>query len=167
MASPMPVLPLVASITVCPGFNCPDCSAASMTPSASRSLTEPRGLKASILTNRFASGGASLLILTTGVLPTVSRMLLNRRPMGLLCLAWLVRMYLRSRHLMLEGDRPRGQPNTEARYVHERAWRVLPRKAGQERALVNRAASRVSALWGFNPSRKGPALDRDRPSQAS
>src|ERR1700730_2893540 len=81
MARPIPVLPLVASMTVCPGFNCPECSAASMTPSASRSLTEPKGLNASILTNRFAPGGASLFILTTGVLPTVSRMLPNRRPM--------------------------------------------------------------------------------------
>jgi hypothetical protein len=28
---PVPVLPLVASMTVCPGLNCPACSAASMT----------------------------------------------------------------------------------------------------------------------------------------
>src|ERR1043166_7253852 len=48
-----------------------------MTPSARRSLTEPSGLNASILTNRFTSGGASLPILTTGVLPTVSRMFAN------------------------------------------------------------------------------------------
>jgi hypothetical protein len=34
-------------------------------------------LKASILTNRLTPGGASLLILTTGVLPTVSRMFWN------------------------------------------------------------------------------------------
>ena len=74
MASPMPVLPLVASITVCPGFSWPAFSAASMTPSARRSLTEPSGLKASILTNRLAPAGASRLIRTTGVLPTVSRM---------------------------------------------------------------------------------------------
>ena len=74
MASPMPVLPLVASITVWPGFSSPDFSAASMTPSASRSFTEPSGLKASILTNRFTPSGARRLIRTTGVLPTVSRM---------------------------------------------------------------------------------------------
>src|SRR5215510_12672071 len=77
MASPMPVLPLVASITVCPGLSSPDCSAASITPSASRSLTEPSGLKASILTKRLTPCGASLLIRTTGVWPTVSRMFLN------------------------------------------------------------------------------------------
>ena len=77
MASPMPVLPLVASMTVWPGFSSPDFSAASITPSARRSLTEPSGLKASILTNRFTPGGASRLIRTTGVLPTVSRMLSN------------------------------------------------------------------------------------------
>ena len=75
MASPMPVLPLVASITVWPGFSFPVFSASSITPRARRSLTEPSGLKASILTNRFTPGGASLLILTTGVLPTVSRIL--------------------------------------------------------------------------------------------
>src|SRR5262245_58281430 len=74
----MPVLPLVASITVWPGFSSPDCSAASITPSASRSLTEPNGLKASTFTNRFTPGGPSLLILTTVVLPTVSRMLSYR-----------------------------------------------------------------------------------------
>src|SRR5689334_8146214 len=53
-----------------------------MTPSASRSLTEPSGLNASILTNRFTSGGASLPIRTTGVLPTVSRIFANLRPMA-------------------------------------------------------------------------------------
>src|SRR5262245_55452118 len=81
MARPMPVLPLVASITVWPGFSSPDFSAASMTPSASRSLTEPNGLKASILTYRLMPGGANRLILTTGVLPTVSRMFWYLRPM--------------------------------------------------------------------------------------
>ena len=44
------MLPLVASTTVWPGLSSPDFSAASMTPSARRSLTEPSGLKASILT---------------------------------------------------------------------------------------------------------------------
>ena len=77
MARPMPVLPLVASITVCPGLSSPDFSAASITPSARRSLTEPSGLKASILTNTFTPCGASLLIFTTGVLPIVSRMFAN------------------------------------------------------------------------------------------
>src|SRR3954452_3785804 len=52
-----------------------------MTPSANRSFTEPRGLKASILTKRFTPFGARRLILTTGVLPTVSRMLSYFRPM--------------------------------------------------------------------------------------
>src|SRR5215217_3837130 len=77
MASPIPVLPLVASITVWPGLSSPDFSAASITPIARRSLTEPSGLNASILTNRLTPGGASLLIRTTGVLPIVSRMLWN------------------------------------------------------------------------------------------
>src|SRR5580704_4433708 len=113
MARPIPVLPLVASMTVCPGFNCPESSAASITPSASRSLTEPRGLNASIFTNRFASGGASLLILTTGVLPIVSRMFPNRRPIRPPSAA-LPDAFPFEAHSMLEGDRRQGQPNTSA-----------------------------------------------------
>src|SRR5512146_2635832 len=73
----MPVLPEVASITVCPGLSSPDFSAASITPSARRSLTEPSGLNASILTNRLTPFGANLLIRTTGVRPIVSRILAN------------------------------------------------------------------------------------------
>jgi hypothetical protein len=46
----MPVLPLVASTTVWPGFNVPLRSAASMMLSANRSLTEAAGLKNSHLT---------------------------------------------------------------------------------------------------------------------
>src|SRR5438309_1418651 len=67
MARPMPVLPLVASITVWPGFSSPDLSAASMTPSARRSFTDPSGLNASIFTKRSMPGGARRLILTTGI----------------------------------------------------------------------------------------------------
>src|SRR5215813_12369184 len=70
----MPVLPLVASTTVWPGLNSPDFSAASITPSARRSFTEPSGLKASTFTHRFTPGGPRRLIFTTGVRPTVSRM---------------------------------------------------------------------------------------------
>src|SRR5271154_1480431 len=84
----MPVLPLVASIPVWPGLSWPVFSASSMTPRARRSLTEPSGLKASTFTERLMPAGASLLILTTGVLPTVSRML------AYLCPTWL---YLGSR----------------------------------------------------------------------
>ncbi len=78
MASPMPVLPLVASTTVWPGFSSPVFSAASMMPSASRSLMDPSGLRASSFTQRFTCGGARWLSLTTGVRPTVSRMLAYR-----------------------------------------------------------------------------------------
>src|ERR1700732_122151 len=78
MASPIRVLPLVASTTVCPGLSRPVRSASSMTPRAKRSLTDPMGLKASILTYRATCAGASFLILTTGVRPIVSRMLSNR-----------------------------------------------------------------------------------------
>lgn len=63
----MPVLPLVASTTVCPGLSAPLRSASSITARASRSLTEPSGLKASILTHSSMPAGASLPILTTGV----------------------------------------------------------------------------------------------------
>src|ERR1700689_40459 len=81
MARPIPVFPLVASTTVCPGLSSPDFSAASITPKADRSFTEPRGLKASIFTNRFTPCGAKRLIRTTGVLPIVSRMFWYFRPM--------------------------------------------------------------------------------------
>src|SRR5690349_3198366 len=74
MARPMPVLPLVASTTVWPGLSAPDFSAASMTPRASRSLTDPSGLNASTLANRFTPVGPRRLMRTTGVRPTVSRM---------------------------------------------------------------------------------------------
>ncbi len=50
MARPMPVLPLVASTTVWPGFSVPLRSAASMMLTASRSLTEAAGLNASAFT---------------------------------------------------------------------------------------------------------------------
>src|SRR5678816_79955 len=48
-----------------------------MMPRARRSLTEPIGLNASSLTYRFTWAGASFESRTSGVLPTVSRMLLN------------------------------------------------------------------------------------------
>ena len=45
IARPMPVLPLVASTTVCPGFSAPRRSASSMMLSASRSLTDAAGIE--------------------------------------------------------------------------------------------------------------------------
>ena len=75
MASAMPVLPEVASTTVCPGLSAPLCSASSMMAMASRSLTEAAGLKNSHFTYRVTCGGASRWIPTIGVLPIVLRML--------------------------------------------------------------------------------------------
>ena len=49
IASPTPVLPLVPSTIVPPGFSCPLRSAASMIGSPMRSFTEPPGLKNSAL----------------------------------------------------------------------------------------------------------------------
>ena len=46
---PIPVLPLVASTTVCPGFKVPSFSAASMIAKANRSFTDDSGLKYSAL----------------------------------------------------------------------------------------------------------------------
>src|SRR5262245_60770829 len=74
----MPVLPLVASITVMPGLSAPLRSASSMTARAMRSFTDPIGLNASTLTYTLTPAGASLLSFTTGVLPMVSRMFLKR-----------------------------------------------------------------------------------------
>ena len=50
MASPIPVLPLVASTTVCPGVMAPVRSASSMMFSARRSFTDAAGLKNSAFT---------------------------------------------------------------------------------------------------------------------
>ena len=75
IASPTPVLPLVASTTVWPGFSVPSRSAASMMLIASRSLTEAAGLKNSHFTYIVTSSGARRLILTQGVSPMVSTML--------------------------------------------------------------------------------------------
>src|SRR6267143_3979996 len=125
IARPIPVFPLVASITVWPGLRSPDLSAASITPRANRSFTEPRGLKASILTKRLTPRGAKRLIRTTGVLPIVSTILWYFRPM--LHLPTLRRYYpffaranqkqcwllcRRTEHLM--GDRTPQQDNPPA-----------------------------------------------------
>src|ERR1044071_2020929 len=78
MARPMPVLPLVASMTVWPGFSKPRRSASSITPSARRSFTDPIGLNASIFTYRFTCAGARLVMAPIGGRPTVPRVLSNR-----------------------------------------------------------------------------------------
>jgi hypothetical protein len=75
MASAMPVLPEVASTTVCPGLSAPLRSASSMMPMASRSFTEARGLKNSHFTYIDTCFGAARWIRTTGVFPIVPRML--------------------------------------------------------------------------------------------
>src|SRR4029453_7274386 len=134
MASPMPVLPLVASMTVCPGLSSPDFSAASITPSAKRSLTEPSGLKASIFTKELTPAGASRCMRTTGVLPTVPRMLSNL----LIDRSTVARYYRR------ESDF--GQPT---------------RRDGQRAAAAwHRAASVLHQARAGGPQRARPALFR-------
>jgi len=73
IAIPIPVLPLEASTTVCPGLSLPFCSAHSIKPSASRSLNELMGLKASHLTKTSMSFGAILLERMSGVLPNIEK----------------------------------------------------------------------------------------------
>ena len=71
MASPTPVLPLVGSTMVPPGFSAPLSSAASIMRRAMRSFTEPPGLKYSTLARTVALMPlVTLLSLTSGVLPT-------------------------------------------------------------------------------------------------
>ena len=72
----MPVLPDVASTTVCPGFSAPLRSASSMMAMARRSFTDEAGLKNSHFTYIVTPAGASRCTFTTGVRPMVSRMLL-------------------------------------------------------------------------------------------
>src|SRR5262245_55673336 len=75
MARPTPVLPEVGSTIVPPGRSSPDSSAASIMRSAMRSLTEPPGLKYSILARtvgvRAADTGPAVTLRsrTSGVLP--------------------------------------------------------------------------------------------------
>src|SRR5215217_1138662 len=75
-ARPMPVLPLVGSTIVPPGFRAPLASAASTMRTAMRSFTDPPGLRYSTLAStRGASGPRSRVTLdsrTSGVLPTRS-----------------------------------------------------------------------------------------------
>ena len=68
-AKPIPVLPLVASTTVCPGFKEPLVSAVLIILIANLSFTELPGLKNSGLTYKSIPFGASLFIFTLGVLP--------------------------------------------------------------------------------------------------
>ena len=75
-ANPIPVLPEVHSITVPPGFNLPEASAASIIDKAIRSLTLCPGLKYSTLA-QIGQGNSSAIAFkrTIGVLPIVPRML--------------------------------------------------------------------------------------------
>src|SRR5512134_3092298 len=78
IASAMPVLPLVASISVSPGLMRPRSSALRIIHRAGRSFTEPAGLLPSNLhsTTLVVSPG-SRLSRTSGVLPTVSSMVFH------------------------------------------------------------------------------------------
>jgi hypothetical protein len=73
IASEIPVLPEVGSITVWPGAIAPSASAASIIALATRSLTEPVGLRPSSLAKMRTLGfGESRGSSTSGVLPTAS-----------------------------------------------------------------------------------------------
>src|SRR3954468_16387928 len=76
-ASPMPVLPLVGSTIVPPGFSRPASSAASTMRTAMRSLTEPPGLTNSTFASTSGASGprsrVTLLSRTSGVPPIRSR----------------------------------------------------------------------------------------------
>src|SRR4051812_5747168 len=73
----MPVLPLVGSTMVPPGFSLPSRSAASMMREAMRSFEDPPGLRYSTLARIVgASPAVTLLSLTSGVLPMRSRTVL-------------------------------------------------------------------------------------------
>src|SRR3954453_12926709 len=79
----MPVLPEVGSRIVCPGWIAPSASAASIIALATRSLTEPVGLRPSSFAKMRTSGfGESRGSSTSGVLPTASIRLPYRPPHG-------------------------------------------------------------------------------------
>src|SRR6478672_7644986 len=73
----MPVLPLVGSTMVPPGFSAPLASAASTMRTAMRSFTEPPGLKYSTFASTSGASGPRSRVTevrrTSGVLPTRSR----------------------------------------------------------------------------------------------
>src|SRR5512135_2469558 len=76
-ANPMPVLPLVGSITVFPSTNCPFFSACSIMYLAMRSFMEPVGLVfSSFMYISRAGFGFRYLTFTSGVLPIKSKMFL-------------------------------------------------------------------------------------------
>src|SRR5262245_36587137 len=112
-------------MTVCPGFNSPERSAASITPSARRSFTEPSGLKASILANRLTPGGARRLIRTTGVFPTVSRMFWY---LAILC---PLGMTMRQYYLLFDGGISALRGRTRERRLDRRPL-LVPRHDGFE-----------------------------------
>src|SRR3954453_9939304 len=79
----MPVLPEVGSRIVCPGWIAPSASAPSIIALATRSLTEPVGLRPSSLAKIRTPGfGVIRGNSTSGVLPTASRTLPYRPPQG-------------------------------------------------------------------------------------
>ena len=68
IANPMPVLPLVGSIIVCPGFRRPSASACWIMLKAIRSFTLPPGLKNSSLTKTSAAPSGTIRFnFTTGL----------------------------------------------------------------------------------------------------
>src|SRR5437867_4253203 len=87
IARPMPVLPLVGSMIVAPGFRRPSLSAVSIMLSAMRSLTLPAGLSDSTLATISAqSGWTSRFRRTMGVPPTRSSTLSAILLLFLICL---------------------------------------------------------------------------------
>src|SRR5258708_29651163 len=78
MASPIPVLPDVPSMIVPPGLSAPLLSASSIIRTAMRSLIELPGLVVSIFASTVPLTSRVMeLILTSGVCPMASRMLLK------------------------------------------------------------------------------------------
>src|SRR5258705_293036 len=71
MASEIPVLPEVASTTVCPGLSSPRRSASSMMAIARRSFTEPNGLKNSHFTYIVTPWGTRVLEYATRALAEI------------------------------------------------------------------------------------------------
>src|SRR3954453_17765564 len=108
-----------------------------MTPSAKRSFTEPSGLKASILANRFTWPGASRLMRTTGVLPTVPRMLSNLA-------IWFLRCRDCERRLAATGGRGlRFQHKERETSMHRRRFIALGGSALATSALTRAAQAQA------------------------
>ena len=145
MARAMPVLPEVGSRILTPGFRWPSRSASSIIRLAMRSFSEPVGFWPSSLAHSLTRGfGESRWMPTSGVLPMVSRMSVERTPRVSQAPPTLPRLGLavldRSGPRVLGAD-VRAEPSVQGVVVRSALQDVV---AGASGEVVVAVAGRVS-----------------------